>query len=157
MAAAKTMERYVLGTPFGGVEVRMERGKVRELNLTSDPPTLSRPGGPLARDLLRYFRGERVGFEEIPVDLGEATPFQRKVYAATRAIPWGKVATYGQIAKAIGNPRAQRAVGQALHRNPVAIVVPCHRVVASDGLGGFGSAFHWKKDLLRLEGVLRKT
>jgi len=149
------MTRYVLGTPFGEVEVRTEDGRLAELNLTSRRPTKDGGRDRLAAELRRYFRGEPVTFEDVEVDLDRATPFQRQVYEATRAIPRGKVATYGQIAKAIGRPNSQRAVGQALNRNPTAIVIPCHRVVASDGLGGFGNDLHWKKDLLRLEGALR--
>jgi O-6-methylguanine DNA methyltransferase len=149
------MDGYVLNTPFGGVEVRTRRGAITALNLTDGRGTRRPPRDPLAMALARYFRGERETFREIEVDLGDATEFQRAVYGATRAIPYGKVATYGQIAKAIGRPKAQRAVGQALNRNPVAIVIPCHRIVAADGLGGFGSPAHWKEDLLRLEGSLR--
>ncbi|MGQ0797472.1 MAG: methylated-DNA--[protein]-cysteine S-methyltransferase [Methanobacteriota archaeon] len=149
------MDGFVLDTLFGGVEVRTDRGRLAELNLTDVPGTRTSRRNRVAAELARYFRGERVTFEDVEVDLGRATAFQRKVYEATRAIPYGKVATYGQIAKAIGKPNAQRAVGQALNRNPVAIVIPCHRVVASDGFGGLGSPSHWKRDLLRLEGVLR--
>ncbi len=70
-------------------------------------------------------------------------------------IPFGNVASYGQVAKAIGMQGAARAVGQALGNNPVAIVIPCHRVIASDGsLGGFSSGLNWKRKLLRHEGVL---
>lgn len=149
------MDGYILNTPFGGVEVQTEGGRLTELNLTDARGTRTPRKDRVAAALARYFRGERVTFEDLEVDLGGATPFQQRVYEATRAIPYGKVATYGQIAKAIGKPNAQRAVGQALNRNPVAIVIPCHRVVASDGIGGFGSPSHWKRDLLRLEGALR--
>lgn len=91
---------------------------------------------------MRYFAGEPSSFEDLPLDLNDCTEFERTVYAATRAIPFGKVATYGQIAKAIGKPGAARAVGRALGRNPISIVIPCHRVVASDGLGGFTGGIH---------------
>lgn len=149
------MERHVLATPLGSVELLTDRGRLKELNFADARPTPAPKGDPILAALRRYFRGERVGFEDIDVDLSGATEFQRRVYGTTRAIPWGKVATYGQIAKAIGKPNAQRAVGQALGRNPVAIVIPCHRVVASDGLGGFGGGLAWKKKLLRLEGALK--
>jgi|SRR3989338_228648 len=82
------------------------------------------------------------------------TNFQEKVYRATTRIPRGRVATYADIARAIGRPRAVRAVGQALHKNPHAPRVPCHRVVASDGrLHGFAGGLHKKARFLRAEGV----
>ncbi len=150
------MERRVLAAPIGGVEIWTEGGRLKALNLTKMRPTASGAKDRIADELQRYFRGEPVSFEDIEVDLSEATDFERNVYEATRAIPFGKVATYGQIAKAIGKPNAQRAVGQALGKNPVSIVIPCHRVVASDGsLGGFTGGLHWKRKLLRLEGVLK--
>lgn len=149
------MGRHVIETPLGSVEVLVEGGRLKELNLTYARATGTAPRGAVFAELRRYFRGEPVDFHDVEVDLGAATPFQRRVYEATRSIPWGKVATYRQVAKAIGNPDGQRAVGQALNRNPVAIVIPCHRVVAADGLGGFGSGLGWKRRLLRLEGVLK--
>ena len=82
------------------------------------------------------------------------TPFQNAVYGATEKIPRGKVATYGQIARFIGSPRAARAVGNALNRNPFSPKVPCHRVVNSDGkIGGFASGTAKKVALLRKEGL----
>lgn len=148
------MERHVLHTPIGGVEIVTNEGRLKILHLTNARPT-SRTRDPIARELAAFFRGERKDLRDIPVDLGDSTDFERLVYAATRRIPFGKVATYGQVARAIGKPNAQRAVGQALGKNPVAIVIPCHRVVASNGLGGFTGGLHWKKKLLRFEGVLR--
>lgn len=149
------MDRRVIATPIGGIEIRTDQGRLVSLNLTRARPTKAGKGGPLVEELERYFRGEPVTFEDITVDLRGATEFERAVYAATQAIPFGKVATYGQIASAIGRPRAQRAVGQALSKNPASIVIPCHRVVAADGLGGFTGGLHWKRRLLRHEGVLR--
>ncbi len=148
------MERQVLSTPIGGVEIVTERGRLSSLTLTGRKPTPGSPKGPIARELERFFRGETRDLSGIPVDLGGSTPFERRVYEATRRIPFGKVATYGQIAKAIGKAGAPRAVGQALGRNPISIVIPCHRVVASDGLGGFTGGLAWKKKLLRFEGAL---
>jgi methylated-DNA-[protein]-cysteine S-methyltransferase len=144
-----------MATDLGRIEIREEGGRLCELNFTTARPTPLPTGDPIVAELERYFRGEPVSFDDIQVDFGDATPFQRHVYEATRAIPWGKAATYGQVAKMIGKPDAQRAVGQALGRNPVAIVIPCHRVVASGGIGGFGGGLTWKRKLLRLEGFLR--
>ncbi|MBZ0300153.1 MAG: methylated-DNA--[protein]-cysteine S-methyltransferase [Anaerolineae bacterium] len=106
--------------------------------------------------LAEYFAGRRQRFD-VPVDLSGMTPFQQNVLHAAASIPAGKVWTYGQMAQTIGKPRASRAVGQALGSNPVPIIVPCHRVVGSDGSmtgysGGGGVAS--KKWLLHLEGAL---
>jgi len=149
------LDRRVIETPIGSVEIRTAEGQLTALTLTHAKPTPPRRGDRIADELQRYFRGEPVTFRDIEVDLSEATEFERSVYEATRAIPFGKVATYGQIAAAIGKPNAQRAVGRALGKNPTSIVIPCHRVVAADGLGGFTGGLHWKKKLLRHEGVLR--
>ncbi len=106
--------------------------------------------------LLIYLHGESKRIE-LDVDLSGITPFQRRVLEETRKVPRGQVSTYAEIARRIGNPKAVRAVGQALRRNPVPIVVPCHRVIASDGsLGGYGGEMRSKRkvQLLRLEGVV---
>ena len=111
---------------------------------------------PYAGQLQAYFAGERSGFD-VPLDLSRLTPFQLSVLQAARRIPAGSVWTYGQVARSIGKPKASRAVGQALGRNPVPIVIPCHRVVASDGsLGGYsgGGGLDSKRWLLELEGVM---
>lgn len=105
--------------------------------------------------LLIYLHGESKRID-LDVDLSGITPFQRRVLEETRKVPRGQVSTYAEIARRIGNPKAVRAVGQALRRNPVPIVVPCHRVIASDGsLGGYGGELRSKRkvQLLRLEGV----
>lgn len=108
------------------------------------------------KELTEYFSGKRQQFD-VPVDLTRMTPFQQSVLHRTATIPTGRVWTYGQMAQAIGKPRASRAVGQALGSNPVPIIIPCHRVVGSDGSmvgysGGGGIAS--KQWLLRLEGAL---
>lgn len=93
----------------------------------------------------------------LPVDLRPLTDFQRQVLLAAAEVPRGRIATYAQIAQRIGRPRAARAVGQALGRNPVPIVIPCHRILASDGtLGGYSArdGIQTKMRLLRLEGAL---
>ena len=108
---------------------------------------------PYAAQLDRYFRGEARSFS-FPLDL-EGTPFQKKCWNALLDIPYGKTKSYGQVARQVGCPKASRAVGGANHRNPVAIVVPCHRVIASDGsMGGYGGGLKTKEYLLRLEGAL---
>jgi len=105
--------------------------------------------------VLAYLDGERLAFT-IPLDLSALTNFQRQVLLATLEIPRGQIATYGEIARRIGNPKSVRAVGQALGRNPLPIVIPCHRVIASNGsLGGYsgGGGLETKAKLLQLEGA----
>ena len=104
------------------------------------------------RQLTEYFSGRRKEFA-LELDV-EGTPFQRLVWNALRTIPFGETRSYGDIAKQIGNPAAMRAVGAANGRNPVSIVVPCHRVIGSTGkLTGFGGGLEAKAQLLALEGV----
>ncbi len=108
---------------------------------------------PARRQLDRYFSGQRLTFD-LPVDLGELGPFHRRVLDATARIRPGEVRTYAEVAARAGSPRAMRAAGNALHTNPVAIVVPCHRVVRTDGsLGGYGGGLPIKEWLLEHEGA----
>jgi methylated-DNA-[protein]-cysteine S-methyltransferase len=104
----------------------------------------------------RYLAGETIDFALVALDLTGISAFHRRVYDAARRIGWGQTTTYGELARQAGAPGAARAVGQALGRNPVPIVVPCHRILASGGkIGGF-SAFGGaaaKERLLALEGV----
>lgn len=105
----------------------------------------------LPQRLHRYFNGERVDFHD-RLDLSGATRFQQDVWAITKNIPYGQTRSYGWVAVQLGKPKAMRAVGQALGRNPLPIIIPCHRVVRSDGgLGGFSGGLDMKKLLLRLE------
>jgi methylated-DNA-[protein]-cysteine S-methyltransferase len=106
---------------------------------------------PVVVQLREYFAGTRFQFE-VPVDLSQLTAFQQRVLEAIRSIPAGTIRTYRQVAEALGKPQAYRAVGQALARNPVPIIIPCHRVVASDGsLGGYSGELTNKRLLLDLE------
>lgn len=102
-----------------------------------------------------YLLGRRDRWE-LNVDLSAAPPFQRRVLEEIRKVPRGQVSTYAEIARRIGAPKAARAVGQALRNNPMPIVVPCHRIIASDGsLGGYGGRLRDRRkiELLKLEGV----
>jgi O-6-methylguanine DNA methyltransferase len=102
----------------------------------------------------------------VPVDLRDRAPFDQAVLGAVREVPWGRTASYGEIARRIGTPRAARAVGGAVARCPVSILVPCHRIIAADGtLGGYGGdgpadridALARKRERLLREGVTVRT
>ena len=108
----------------------------------------------LVHMLERYFAGERVGFERIDLDLDGASPFQRAVARALRAVPYGEVVSYGELALAAGHPNAQRAAGTFCAHNRYPLFLPCHRVVAAAGLGSYGTlGVEYKRRLLELEGV----
>ena len=111
------------------------------------------------RALMDYFKGGRVKFSfPIDLDLEGCTGFQRDVWEATSRIPYGELRSYGWLAAEIGCSRAARAVGQALGANRLPIIIPCHRVVRSDGsLGGFSGGLHWKAELIKLEGAVFLT
>ncbi len=103
-----------------------------------------------AQQVLEYLAGKRKDFD-IPFKTS-GTPFQEKVWAALRAIPYGETRSYSQLAREIGQPKAARAVGMANNRNPLLLLCPCHRVIAADGsLGGFAVGVDMKQHLLDLE------
>ncbi len=103
------------------------------------------------RQLDEYFAGRRRVFELRLAPHG--TSFQRRVWRALQAIPFGETITYGELARRVGKPRAARAVGAANGANPIAIIIPCHRVVAANGSGGYAGGLSIKRSLLALEGV----
>ena len=106
-----------------------------------------------ASELREYFGGQRARFD-IPLDWGRMAPFQRAVLEATATVPFGHVDTYAGIARKIGKPGATRAVGNALGRNPIPVIVPCHRVIRSDAtIGGYTGGLGIKHRLLAIEGV----
>jgi len=134
-------QRAGLGRRFGSVEFEHDATRAKILRQA-------------ASALAAYFRGEPGALARIPVD-GGGTEFQRKVWAALRRIPAGQTRTYGEIAHEIGHPTAVRAVGMANRTNPVAIVVPCHRVIGAGGaLTGYGGGIERKEWLLRHEGAI---
>ena len=105
----------------------------------------------LVERLRAYFAGRRVDFPD-RLDLSGATSFQRAVWEVTRLIPYGETRSYAWLAEKVDRPRAYRAVGQAMGSNPLPVIVPCHRVICSDGsLGGFGSGTNLKERLICLE------
>lgn len=104
--------------------------------------------------LRAYFAGERTRFD-LPLDLLAGTPFQQSVWQALLAIPRGGTTSYAQLARQVGKPQAARAIGAAVGRNPVSIIVPCHRVLGTGGsLTGYAGGVERKAALLKLEGAL---
>src|SRR5262249_30148212 len=119
----------------------------------AEPPAAVRAA---IRLLERYFAGEQVDLSGVALDLRGASPFHRKIYATARALAWGTTATYGELAQQAGARDGARAVGQAMGKNPVPIIIPCHRVLAAGGkIGGFSAhgGTTTKQRLLKLEGV----
>lgn len=161
----------VMDTPLGGLLVattrhglvRLEFPDVRlddileDLSEAISPRVLEDPRGTeeVRRELGAYFEG-KIHRLRTPVDWSLTSPgFSRRVLEATAAIPFGSVSTYGHVARLAGSPRAARAAGNALHDNPIPIVVPCHRVVPSGGgIGKYGGQEWRKAFLLDLEGAL---
>ncbi len=142
-------------SPIGWIEIAAGDAGITAIDFLREgdrrTPPEPEPGAPsalgdCAAQLGEYFSGLRRVFD-VPLHLG-GTPFQRKAWEALLAIPFGKTATYKDIAAAVGNPNSTRAVGGANHRNPVSIIVPCHRVIGSDGrLTGYGGGL-WRKEWL---------
>jgi methylated-DNA-[protein]-cysteine S-methyltransferase len=111
------------------------------------PPVLKET----ATQLEEYFAGERTEFD-VPMEL-DGTEFQRAVWLELTRIPYGETISYGELARRVGRPKGPRAVGQANGKNPIPIIVPCHRVLASNGIGGYGGGLPMKRTLLGIEGV----
>ncbi len=112
------------------------------------------PRHPFVERLAAYFAGERVGFDDVELELDWCTPFQRALAETLRRVPYGETVSYGELAAAAGRPGAARAAGTFCAWNRFGIVVPCHRVVAADGIGSYGSVgVAYKRRLLELEGV----
>ncbi len=108
------------------------------------------PNRAAIEQILEYLASERTHFD-VPLDL-RGTPFQRAVWDALLEIPYGESRSYADVARAVGRPKAQRAVGSANNANPVSLIVPCHRVIAADGsLGGYGGGQELKARLLAME------
>jgi len=167
--AALASRGIVFDTDSGYAGVLLDReNRLLEATLPADDPgdaaeTLglgeSSPfaGPDPALDLVdrirRYFAGERIEFDW-PLDLSTFTTFQREALSICASIPYGETRSYGWIAERMGRHKSARPVGQAMGRNPIPIVIPCHRVIGSnDRLIGYGGGTDWKLRLLRLEGV----
>src|SRR4051812_642033 len=155
-------EHAWLKTKLGWIQVQVhEAGLVRLTFLEGKPPAGEHAAGPLAGPIValleRYFAGELSAIDGVAV-APKGTVFQLSVWRELRKVPVGELVSYAELAERVGKPRAVRAVGQANAKNPVAIVVPCHRVVASDGaLGGYSAGGDRKAWLLTHERVEKLT
>ena len=146
------MPQFTMGSPAGLLTVTEADGAIVSLHFGGEQETP--PQTPLLQEVQRqltaYFSGARRAFD-LPL-APRGTPFQRAVWQALREIPYGETRSYGEIAAAIGKPNACRAVGMACHVNPIAIVVPCHRVVGKSGtLTGYAAGLERKRVLLEWE------
>lgn len=153
-----------LQSPVGWLRVVEAQAAIMELHIMKEPMAVpeqwEQRETPLLleakRQLNEYFDGLRASFS-LPL-APRGTAFQRAVWAQLEAIPYGETRTYGQIAAALGKPTASRAVGGANHNNPIAIVIPCHRVIGANGkLTGYAGGLDIKEKLLRLEGALQQS
>ena len=146
------MSRVGYAVPGWGVgELWLHEGRVVEI----DHPRPGREAGGrhyLARRLAAWFSGTRDDFADVELELDWCTPFQRALVDALRAVPYGETVTYGELAALAGRPGAARAAGALCAANRFAVIVPCHRVVAAGGLGGYGElGLAYKRRLLALE------
>lgn len=164
----KNTSSWTQTTPFGELFIEAGPQGVRHISLDgirrkrratkgsarpAQPPASLRP---IAAAFERYFEGDARALDRIPVDLDTVSSvFKRNVLATLRSLVGpGQTTSYGELAAAVGHPGAARAVGSTMATNPVPIIVPCHRVLASDGtLGGYGGGLDMKRGLLRIEGV----
>lgn len=145
------MWRYV-ETPIGPLGVALDDGVVIGVRFgTVLPPGAVLADGAVAAGFAAYFDGVATGFT-LPVRIDGGSEFERAVWRELTRIPYGEMRTYGQVAAAVGDPGAARAVGTACNHNPVPVIVACHRVVGADGkLVGFGGGLPRKRQLLELE------
>lgn len=153
LAVFRTCAGWVIAEASGKGITRISLPVARKPAVKASPGPASARGHilTLKRQLRSYLAGRPVRFK-VALDLSSLPEFTRAVLRAASRIPRGQVTTYADLARAVGKPAAARAVGQAMKRNPVPVVIPCHRVVASNGLGGYSAGLAWKRRLLRLEG-----
>jgi len=169
-----TAPRFALfDTPIGTCSLVWQGDKIVGLRLPEASPTATRtrikrrwaaaeeqPAPPAMQAVidrvLKLLAGEKVDLSDVPLDFGDSPDFHKRAYAIARKIPPGQTMTYGEIAKRLGEPQESREVGQAMGRNPIAIIMPCHRVLGADGkMGGFSAngGIATKRRILEIEGA----
>ncbi|MDY6966568.1 MAG: methylated-DNA--[protein]-cysteine S-methyltransferase [Halobacteriota archaeon] len=146
MAYFEYIEKYVI--------VISDEEELKRVSMADSPPETHLNSIGIIKDLKRYFEGLTVDFTRYNVNLSGLSDFERTILNETRAIPYGATTTYSELAEKVGRKKAARAVGNALGKNPLPIVIPCHRVVGKHGIGGYSSGKDIKEKLLKLEGVL---
>jgi methylated-DNA-[protein]-cysteine S-methyltransferase len=144
----------IISTPLGNIRISSKEGCLSELRFTdeqTDGEILDQVLLSAKEQLEEYFAGKRRNFD-MPIGLG-GTDFQRKVWMEVAKIPFGQTTTYMKLSQKLGNPAAIRAVGAAIGANPILVILPCHRILGSDGsLTGYAGGLDRKKALLELEG-----
>ena len=148
------MQYAVMDSPMGPLTVASTEKGIASIQFGNSVPEGVCPdpatNQEIVGQLTEYFEGKRTRFE-LPLDV-EGTPFQKAVWNELQRIPYGETRSYGDIARAVGKPGAARAVGMANHENPIAVVIPCHRVVGQNGsLTGYAGGLHLKAQLLSIE------
>ena len=145
--------KFYYKSPIGILEIELRNDTIQRLRVVESCSNISEQSGyfeEVAKQLDEYFAGKRTKFELNIYPKG--TEFQKKVWAELLKIPYGKTKSYQEIADAIGEPNAQRAVGSACNKNPILLIIPCHRVVSKTGkLTGFACGIDRKEQLLKLE------
>ena len=146
------MNSCSLKTPLGPIRIEETDGKITGVAFGSARSNGSSPVlSEAKKQLSEYFSGHRKEFS-LPLE-AQGTEFQKKVWKALQKIPFGRITTYGDLAKKVGAPKGARAVGSAMGKNPLPILVPCHRVLAQGGkIGGFSGGIALKEKLLSIEG-----
>ena len=151
---------FCYNSPVGWIDLIAEGNQILRASFSEEAP-LSEPTFPPTLPVLNrtiklldlYFAGGPIDFAELSVQLAYNTDFQQQVWDAIRQIPYGEVRSYQWIADRIGRPKSARSIGNAVGANPVSILIPCHRVIRSNGaLGGYGGGLERKRQLLALEG-----
>ena len=152
----------VIDTPLGMITITEDEGYITRVSFCNETPSCDsiEQVSPLlrnaARQLLEYCGGKLTGFD-LPLN-PEGSDFQKNVWEALRLIPYGETASYKEIASSIGQPDTSRAVGAANNKNPILIIIPCHRVIGADGsLVGYAAGLDVKKKLLALEKATRSA
>ena len=150
---------YTYETAIGTIQLEATDAAITKLLFGTQPTAAAKTETPLIktahRQLAEYLAGSRRVFD-LPLS-PQGTPFQKTVWTQLLKIPYGETASYGEIARMAGNPKACRAVGMANNRNPISIFIPCHRVIGADGsLTGYGGGLEIKRFLLELEGAAIK-
>lgn len=141
------LSREVIDTPLGSIAIEYNGNDVYSIYTSEETGTA--PHSPVSQEVFDFLAGKRRGFT-FSVHL-EGTVFQKSVWIEMMKIPYGETRTYGELASSLGKPGASRAVGSACNKNKLLFAVPCHRVVSSQGIGGFACGVDTKKKLLEIE------